>query len=249
MRDGEFNHPDLVAVYDAQFGWTRDDDFFLSLVNQTPSARVLDLGCGTGRLALGMSAAGHTVTGIDPAVASIEAARRKPGADAVRWVVGTSSAAPSESFDVAVMTSHVAQFMTSDAEWANVLDDVRRGLVAGGRLIFDSRDPRARYWEHWNPAESRHRVTLPDSTDVTVWTEVTRLEAGLVHFSIHYTFPDDRELLSSSTLRFRSEEELRCSLHEHGFVVDQIYGGWRGEPVGEGDGEFIVVARATSPIG
>ena len=58
MRNAEFNDPRLVIVYDAECPWSRDDDFFLSVVNQTPGARVLDLGCGTGRLALGLSAAG-----------------------------------------------------------------------------------------------------------------------------------------------------------------------------------------------
>lgn len=54
MRHAEFNHPRLVAVYDAMRPWSRDDDFFLSVVNETPAARVLDFGCGTGRLTLGM---------------------------------------------------------------------------------------------------------------------------------------------------------------------------------------------------
>lgn len=106
----EFNDPRLVTVYDAECPWPRDDDFFLSVVSETPAARVLDLGCGTGRLALGMAAAGHTVTGVDPARASLDAARAKPGADRVTWIEGTSPVLPDASFDAAVMTSHVAQF-------------------------------------------------------------------------------------------------------------------------------------------
>lgn len=48
MRNAEFNDPRLVTVYDAECPWSREDDFFLSVVNETPAARVLDLGCGTG---------------------------------------------------------------------------------------------------------------------------------------------------------------------------------------------------------
>ena len=72
MRHAEFNHPVLVQVYDALFGWSRDDEFFMSVVNASSAARVLDLGCGTGRLALAMAADGHEVTGVDPARASTE---------------------------------------------------------------------------------------------------------------------------------------------------------------------------------
>ncbi len=94
----------------------RDDDFFLCVAGETPAARVLDLGCGTGRLALAMAAAGHAVTGVDPARASLDAARAKPGADEVTWIEGTSSVLPDAAFDVAVMTSHVAQFFGTDEE-------------------------------------------------------------------------------------------------------------------------------------
>ena len=44
---GEFQHPRLVEIYDAQFCWSRDDDFFFVFVNQTPSVRLADLGSGT----------------------------------------------------------------------------------------------------------------------------------------------------------------------------------------------------------
>jgi hypothetical protein len=58
MWHGEFRHPRLVEVYDAQFAWSREDDFFLGFVNETQAARVADLGCGTGRLTLGAGGGG-----------------------------------------------------------------------------------------------------------------------------------------------------------------------------------------------
>ncbi|GAB3529677.1 class I SAM-dependent methyltransferase [Arthrobacter monumenti] len=244
MRNGEFNHPSLVAVYDVECLWSRDDDFFLDTVGETPAARVLDFGCGTGRLTLGLAGAGHAVTGIDPAGASIAAARQKPGADNVTWIVGLSNDASTLDFDAVVMTSHVAQFLVADSEWAEVLADLRRALVPGGRLIFDSRDPKDRKWEQWNRKDSSHQIVLPDGTEVDIWTEVTQVQGRIVDFDHHYRFSDGRDLLSSSTLRFRTEEELRRSLPDQGFAVDHIYGGWKREPVGAGDGEFLVIARA-----
>lgn len=243
MRNAEFRDRRLVPVYDAECPWSRDDDFFLSVVGETPGARVLDLGCGTGRLALGLAAAGHTVTGVDPARASLEAARAKPGAERVTWIEGTSPVLPDASFDVAVMTSHVAQFLVDDDEWRRTLADLRRALVPGGRLVFDSRDPRAREWERWNPVDSRRRISLPDGRVVAAWTEVTAVQDGAVTFSHHYTFPDGEELLSTATLRFRTQEELCSSLRQAGFSVESMYGGWQREPVGMGDGELLVVAR------
>ncbi len=234
MLHAEFNDSRLVPIYDAQFGWSRDDDFFLSVVSEMAAARVLDLGCGTGRLALGM----------DPARASLQAARAKPGASHVTWIEGTSRALPDRSFDVVVMTSHVAQFFVSDNEWRLTLADLKRALVPGGRLAFDTRDPLARGWDRWNPAESRRRVTLPDGRVVTVWTEVTAVRDGAVSYAIHYAFPEGEELLSTATLRFRPEAEVRSALREAGFTVEQIYGGWHREPVGAGDGELLVIARA-----
>jgi SAM-dependent methyltransferase len=244
MLHAEFRDPRLVAVYDAECPWTREDDFFLSVVDETPHARVLDLGCGTGRLALGMAAAGHTVTGVDPAGASLRAARAKPGAERVTWLEGTSRILPDASFDVAVMTSHVAQFFVTDDAWARALADLRRALVPGGRLVFDTRDPRARGWERWNPVDSHRRVQLPDGRTVTAWTEVTDVRDGAVGFTHHYTFPDGDELRSTATLRFRAEAEVHAALRTAGFAVEHVYGGWNREPVGAGDGELLVIASA-----
>jgi hypothetical protein len=89
-----------------------------------------------------------------------------------------------------------------------------------------------------------HRlVTLSDGGVVRAWTEVTGVRDGVVDFTHHYHFDDGEELLSSASLRFRTEAELRTSLTRSGFIVDRVHGGWHGEPVGHGDGEFVVLAR------
>lgn len=256
VRHGEFEHPRLVEVYDAECVWGPEDELFLALVAEVPvraarTLRVLDLGCGTGRFTLALAEAGHRVTGVDPARASLDAARAKPGAEQLTWIEGTSAAIPSGPFDVAVLTSHVAQFVGTDEAWAAVLADLHRALVPGGRLLFDSRDPRDRRWERWNPVDSRREIQLPDGTVVVMETEVTDLhpngadglDAPTASFTICYAFADGERLASTAALRFRTEDELRTSLDLAGFTVDTIHGGWHREPLGTGtDGEQIVVA-------
>ena len=123
----------------------------------------------------------------------------------VAWVEGTASVLPTAAFDVAVMTSHVAQLLVTDDEWTRTFADLRRALVPGGRLIFDTRDPLDRRWERWNPRDSARHPVLADGTVVQAWTEVTEVADDVVSFTHHYVFPDGVELTSTAALRFRGE--------------------------------------------
>jgi SAM-dependent methyltransferase len=244
---GEFRHPELVEVYDAECPWGWDDDFFMAVLAERGAPRVLNLGCGTGRLAIAMAAAGHEVTAVDPARPALDAARRKPGAERVTWVEGSAEALPERAFDAALLTGHVVQLIVEDKEWAAVLRALWRSLEPGGRLLFDSRDPASRAWEEWNPDDSWRSIVLGDGAVVEARTEVTSVDEdeGRISLNHHYLYSGGRRLRTSATLRFRSEEELRESLWTAGFRVDRVYGGWGREPVGlGGDGELIVVAVA-----
>jgi SAM-dependent methyltransferase len=245
---------DRAALYDAQNVWAADDDFFLSLVGGLEESRVLDLGCGTGRLTLALAAAGLRVTGIDPDGGAVATARRKPGAEAVVWVVGTSEQIPpGAGFDAALMTAHVAQAITDEGMWRGTLEDLHAALVPGGLLAFDSRDPAGRAWERWTAERSRGTVRLADSTVVEVWHEVTGVDevapdggpadTWLVHLAEHSVLPDRTHAVDAGELTFRSEARLRADLAAAGFVVEQIYGGWDRQAVGEGVGELVVLAR------
>lgn len=166
FNDAEFNDLRLARLYETLCPWGRSDQFFLDLANEILESRILDLGCGTGQITLALARAGHQVTGIDPAAASLTLARAKIGAERVVWIEGTSAAAPANAFDLALMTNHVAQFITNDAAWLEVLADVYRALAPGGRLVFDSRDPVAREWEKWTRSGTYQQTPLPDGNEL-----------------------------------------------------------------------------------
>lgn len=250
MHHGEFRHPRLVEVYDLLCPWGPDDDLYLELVAGVDGRRILDLGCGTGRLTLALARAGYDVTGVDPARASLDRARTKHGAAAVRWIEGSAEDLPAGPFDAALMTSHVSQFVVDEDDWRRALSSLHAGLVPGGVLIFDSLDPDDRRWERWTPDETRRDVVLVDGTPVRTWTEVTAVEGDpatpLVSFTHHYVLGDGTTLHGTATMRMRSVDDLREGLVGAGFVVDEVFGGWRRQAVGAGDGELVVVARRSS---
>ncbi|MFJ6537494.1 class I SAM-dependent methyltransferase [Paenarthrobacter sp. NPDC091711] len=234
----------LSDLYDAGNQWAEDDDFFLAFANERPNSRVLDLGCGTGRMTLALAANGHAVVGIDPTTGSLAAARRKPGAEGVTWIDGTSAEIPPNArFDVAIMTAHVAQAINHDGDWSRTLADVNRALVPGGRLAFDSRDPAAKAWERWTPAKTRRLHTLSGGSVVETWMESTLSSEGLVTLTEHRVLNGSSGEMEISVLAFRTEDQLRRDLNRAGFTVDHLYGGWRRENVGCGQGELIAIAH------
>ncbi|GAA0424814.1 methyltransferase type 11 [Actinoplanes capillaceus] len=245
MWHGEYRHPRLVEVYDIEHLWGWEDDFFMRVLAERTAPRVLDMGCGTGRLAIAMAGAGHEVTAVDPAGAALDVARRKEGAAGVRWFQGSFEDLPGGTFDAAFMTGHVAEHIVTDEDWSGALHRMRGALVTDGRLVLDSRDPAGLPWREWAPDDTRRDIVLADGSVVEAWSEVASTEKDVVSVVHHYRFDDGLELTSSAAHRFRDEIQLRDSLRVAGFRVDQIYGGWGREPPGlSGDGELIVIAIA-----
>ena len=71
--------------------------------------RVLDLGCGDGRFALGVAGAASSVVGVDPDPAAIAAAKknaRRAHVRNVRFTVGAAQSLqfPGEAFDVVILS-------------------------------------------------------------------------------------------------------------------------------------------------
>jgi SAM-dependent methyltransferase len=106
-------------------------------------ARILDLGCGTGRHALKLARRGYSVVGVDRAPAMVAAARRKAKrrrvARRARFVVGDARALPlrGERFHVALSLCEGA-FGACEARGAEteILREAVRALRPGGALVL-----------------------------------------------------------------------------------------------------------------
>jgi SAM-dependent methyltransferase len=241
VPDAIFAHPRLAGVYDT-FDGPRDDlAAYVSIAAELRADRVLDVGCGTGCLAILLAAAGRTVAGVDPAAASLDIARSKDENGAVTWIHGDAAAVPGASADLAVMTGNVAQVFLSDADWARVLQAIGAALRPRGHLVFETRRPGRRAWEEWAGETSLVRRDVPGSGPVERRLEVTAVDLPFVSFRYTYAFLADGAVLTSeSTLRFRERDEVESSLAARGYRVLDV----RDAPDRPGR-EFVFIAERT----
>lgn len=243
--DAIFADPRLARLYDALN--PVDDDLLglVELVGSDPS-RVLDLGCGTGRLALMLAQRGHDVVGVDPAAAMLEVARTRDVEGRVRWIEGDARRVDLGDlrFDLIVMTGNVFQVFLTDDDARAVLTTAHRHLAPGGRLTFDTREPGAREWEEWTPVETREVVDVPGVGDVEVCYAFQQRQGELITFETRHVLPDGARHTSPSTLRLRTKDQVATLLREAGFDEVEWWSDWRGTPLTDGAREIVPVARA-----
>lgn len=223
MADEGFEHPRLAAIYDALDPDRSDLDVYVRMAVEFGARRVLDIGCGTGVFALLLADRGVEVVGVDPAAASLDVARGKPGSERIRWLHGDATALPPLAVDLATMTANVAQAIVDPGDWQGTLRGAYEALRPGGRLVFETRDPARRAWEEWT-REHTHGVTdIPEVGPVESWLDLTDVALPLASFRGTCIFAsDDAVLTSDSTLRFRDRAEVEADLAATGFVLDDV---------------------------
>ncbi len=235
--DATFADPRQAVLYDL-FDHDRSDlDAYVAIIEEFDAHGVIDIGCGTGCLAVRLAENGIRVIAVDAAAASLDVARAKPYADRVTWVHADATALDGlvPEWDLAVMTGNVAQVFVDDADWMETLRAIRRALRPEGRLVFETRRPEARDWENW--AKPPTPGTLPDGREVV--TDLAVDDSAYPLVSLAGSVAIDREILrSSSTLRFRTLSEIDSDLGRAGFVVTEV----RDAPDRPGK-EYVVLAQ------
>ncbi len=118
----------------------------LSRYGDAPCARILDLGCGTGRHAAALASAGMAVTGVDRSREMLALAEaRCRGTPGVRLSLGDlrELSVQGPPHDAALLLFAVLGYLGDDEEVARALAAIRRHLRAGALLIADVWDEAA----------------------------------------------------------------------------------------------------------
>ena len=135
-EDDHFFHRDYLTPQQA------DDDAaeLLGLLNLAPGSRVLDAGCGDGRLAVRLAAIGFSVVAIDADAAQLERARseaQRRGVD-VEWRHGDlRDLADEDTFDGAALWFNTYGFEEQQGN-EELLTRIAQSLRPGAPLVIDT---------------------------------------------------------------------------------------------------------------
>jgi SAM-dependent methyltransferase len=109
----------------------------LRLWEELAEGTILDLGCGTGRVALHLARRGHRVTGLDAELAFVEVLEERAGALPVTGIEGDARAFDLGSeFDLVLAPMQLVQLFADAGERERCLGCVAAHLAPGGIAAF-----------------------------------------------------------------------------------------------------------------
>jgi SAM-dependent methyltransferase len=249
----------LARLYDLDLLEDPGDlDLYLALATRS-GGPILELGCGTGRIAVPLAAAGHDVTAVDVDPAMLERARRRAevaGATA-RDRIGFVEAdllgleLPSAgTFRLAIIALNSLFLLAARSAQREAFATMARHLAPGGIAVVDVWLPDAD-----DLARFDGRLILEyERTDPESGALVTKIAAaqhdaasGVVNLMSIYEEGDQgaspARFIRHDALRLVSADELRDFAEGAGLEVETLAGGYDMEPLGQGSERAIIVAR------
>jgi len=135
----------FAEFYDAWFGMLPDTEGTVAcLAELAGSEPVLELGIGTGRVALPLLARGLEIHGVDASEAMVTQLRAKPGGDKIPVTIGDFSEVPVEGTFSLVFLASVTFFeLPSPEAQLRCFHNVVKTLAPCGLFVFDSLMPDA----------------------------------------------------------------------------------------------------------
>ena len=225
--DGYFDEP-IAATYDES-----SDEMFDSavvdpvvdfLVQLAGTGHALELGIGTGRIALPLAQKGVLVHGIDLSEAMVARLRAKPGGDQVGVTIGDfATTRVDDSFSVAYLVFNTIMNLTTQAAQVACFRNVAAHLEPGGTFVIEVGIPDL---QRLPPGET---YVVFDFSE-THWgiDEYDVARQGLV--SHHFQLVDGKVERSSGPFRYVWPSELDLMAELAGMRLHERWGGWKREP-------------------
>jgi SAM-dependent methyltransferase len=184
----------------------------------------LELGIGTGRIALPLSQRGVRVHGIDLSPAMVERLKAKPGADDIGVTIGDFATTKVDgTFRLAYLVYNTIMNLTTQDEQVACFRNVAEHLEPGGRFVIEVGVPAL---QRLPPGETVRAFTV--SPTRLGFDEYDIAAQGLV--SHHYWVVDGRLDVFSMPFRYVWPSELDLMARLAGMVVRERWSGWDREP-------------------
>lgn len=223
---------------------TREEaEFLWKHLGLAPGARVLDVPCGHGRLALPLAAKGCAVTGVDISPEFLRAAEegaREQGVPA-RWLLSDMRKLPGgAAFDAAFCFGNSFGFL-DDAGDAAFLAAVAGALVPGGRFALDYGQAAESVFPRLEPRLETEIAGFRFEEDTRYDIRTARIEN---RFVISRGEESEEKLASQRVYLARDVEGMLASA---GFEVLARFGSTREEPFALAAHRLLIVARKREP--
>ncbi len=207
---------------------------------------VVELGVGTGRIAIPTAQAGIAVIGIDlvPEMLEVAGVRAEAAgvASRLRLVQGDMRSFVLEQ-PVPLVTIPFRAFLHNieDADQQATLAACYRALRPGGRLALNVFNPDLGIIERWAGKSARHYEPFDAAGRVQAHHDF-RPQARTVTSKLRWQ-EGGATRRGALTLRYVTREEMERLLAEAGFTVEALYGDCLGAPFGAASTELVFVAR------
>jgi SAM-dependent methyltransferase len=226
-EDGYFDEP-VAARYDESSAEMFDPsvvgpavDFLAALAG---SGRALELGIGTGRVALPLARRGVEVHGIELSRAMVARLRAKPGGEDIPVTIGDFSQAKAEgTFALAYLVFNTISNLTTQAAQVACFRNVAAHLEPGGCFVVELEIPGLR---RLPPGQTANVFHISESRWGIDEYDVAR--QGLV--SHHFRLVDERVERFSMPFRYVWPAELDLMAELAGMRVRERWGDWTREP-------------------
>ncbi len=187
---------------------------------------VLELGVGTGRLALPLAERGLEVHGLDSSSAMLAVLRAKPGGERVRASVGDmAEVAVAGRFSLVFVAINTILLLASREEQVRCFASVAGRLAEGGVFVVEAQLPDANLLRDEQSLRVR-RVTVD-----SVLLAASRLDPATQRMaSQHAQISQDGVRLVPGVLRWAWPADLDLMARLAGLRLRERWGGWRREP-------------------
>lgn len=231
----------FADVYDEWYGTAPPAEAAVeALAALAGAGPVLELGVGTGRIALPLAARGLRVRGIDASVQMVQRLRAKPGSGAIRVTIGdmaTLELGDDERFSLVFAACNTFLNLASEEAQRRCLQRVASKLASGGRLVIEAFVPNE------DGPVSAVETSSADSDHVVL--SVTRRDpVAQVVDGRHVEMGEGGVRLRPWRIRYLSPGQLDALAAEAGLVLAQRWSGWDAVPFAEGDAVHVSVYRA-----